>query len=74
MGIQIEELRGKRTWDFSFYEFMTQRIREGFERVRENYPYRIEGIFATDLCSPNSQQDNSKPTLEHGHSPTINSI
>jgi hypothetical protein len=34
----------------------------------------LKGIFATDLCSPNSQQDNSKPTQEHGHSPTTNLI
>jgi hypothetical protein len=44
-GIQIEELSGKMKREFSFYEFMTQRIREGFEGVRENYSYRIEGDF-----------------------------
>jgi hypothetical protein len=42
-----------------------------FERIIHT---GLKDIFAMDLCSPNSQQDNSKPTQEHGHSPTVNSI
>jgi hypothetical protein len=42
-------IEGKMKREFSFYEFMTQRIREGFEGVRENYSYRIEGDFCYEF-------------------------